>query len=81
MEVTGGLEKSLLHNSWRSFINCTLHKILGSQIKENEIGGNVATHGTDGKLETNFLVGKHGGKNPLERPWHKREDDIKMDLR
>jgi hypothetical protein len=26
------------------------------------------------------LVGKLEGKRPLERPWHKWEDNIKMDL-
>jgi hypothetical protein len=27
------------------------------------------------------LVGKPEGKRPLERTWHRWEDDIKMDLR
>jgi len=26
------------------------------------------------------LVGKPEGKRPLRRPWHRREDDIKMDF-
>ena len=26
------------------------------------------------------LVGKSEGKRPLERPWHRWEDNIKMDL-
>jgi hypothetical protein len=29
----------------------------------------------------NVLVGKPEGKRPLRRPRHKREDDIRMDLR
>jgi hypothetical protein len=27
------------------------------------------------------LVGRPEGKRPLGRPWHRREDNIKMDLR
>ena len=27
------------------------------------------------------LVGKPGGKRPLGRPWHRREVNIKMDLK
>jgi len=27
-----------------------------------------------------FLVGKSDGKSPLERPWRRSEDDIKLDL-
>jgi len=27
-----------------------------------------------------FLVGKHEGKNPMGRPRHRWEDNIKMDL-
>jgi len=28
-----------------------------------------------------ILVGKHEGKRPLGRSWHRWEDNIKMDLR
>jgi hypothetical protein len=28
-----------------------------------------------------ILVGKSEGKRPLRRPWHRREDNIRMDVR
>jgi hypothetical protein len=28
-----------------------------------------------------IFIGKLGGKRPLGRPWHKWEDNIRMDLR
>jgi len=34
----------------------------------------------DGRGVYRVLVGKPGGKRPLERPRRRREDDIKMDI-
>jgi len=41
--------------------------------------GHVACMG-EGRGEYRVLVGKPGGKRPLERPRHRWEDSIKMDL-
>jgi hypothetical protein len=42
--------------------------------------GNVARVG-DGKKVYKVLVGKPKGKRPLERPRHRWEDGIRMDLK
>jgi hypothetical protein len=36
--------------------------------------------GERGEVYTWFLVGKPEGKRPLGGPWHRWEDNIKMDL-
>jgi hypothetical protein len=53
-----------------SFITCTLHQIfLHDQIKENEMGGDVACMG-EMRNEYNILIRKSDGKRPFGRPKH-----------
>jgi hypothetical protein len=47
-------------------------------MKEDEVGGTCGTHG---RGIYRVLVGSSEGKRPLGRPRHRREDNIKMDLR
>jgi hypothetical protein len=65
----------------RNFITCTLHQtlLLGDQIKQNEIGGNVARV-KDTRNEYSILVGNSEGKRPLVRSRSKWKD-IRIDLR
>jgi hypothetical protein len=44
------------------------------------VGGTCSTHG-DGKDVYRVWVGRLESKRPLERPRHRWEDNIKMDLR
>jgi hypothetical protein len=44
------------------------------------VGRACGTHGRRDKVY-NVLVGKPEGKNPFERPRHRWEDGIRMDLR
>jgi hypothetical protein len=44
------------------------------------VGGACGTHGIGKKVYT-VLVGKPGGKRPLERPRRRWKDGIRMDLR
>jgi hypothetical protein len=46
---------------------------------ENEVGGACGMHGR-GKKRVQGFGGKPEGKRPLERPRHRWEDGIKMDL-
>jgi len=52
---------------------------LGDQIKKNEIGWHVARNG-ERRDVYRVLVGKHEGKRPLGRTWHRWKDIIKMDF-
>jgi hypothetical protein len=49
-------------------------------MKDNEVGGACDTHGRGEKSIQGF-GGKARRKEPLERPRHKWEDGIRMDLR
>jgi hypothetical protein len=52
---------------------------LGDQIKKNEMGEGCSAFG--GKRRAyRVLVEKRGGKRPLERTWHRLEDNIDMHL-
>jgi hypothetical protein len=44
------------------------------------MGWTCSRHG-EGRGVYRVLVGRPEGKRPLERPRHRREDNIKMDLR
>jgi hypothetical protein len=65
----------------RIFINCTLLQI-SLQIKSRKMrwAGHMAYMGVERKV-CRVLVGKPEGKRPLERPRHRWEDGIRMDLR
>jgi hypothetical protein len=49
-------------------------------IKEDEMGEACSVHGGDEKC-VQLLLGKPEGKRPVRRLRHRREDNIKMDLR
>jgi hypothetical protein len=77
-EVTG---------EWRKLHSGELHNLYSSpdiirQIKSRRMmwAGHVARMG-EGRNVYRVLVGKPKGKRPLERPRHRWEDGIKMDLR
>jgi hypothetical protein len=77
-EVTG---------EWRKLHNGERHNLYSSpdiirQIKSRRMrwAGHVARVG-EGRNVYRVLVGKPEGKRPLERPRHRREEGIKMDLR
>jgi hypothetical protein len=53
---------------------------LDDQMDTNEVGGACGDMGeTRGAYR--ILMGKPGGKRPLEKPRPRREDNIKMDLK
>jgi hypothetical protein len=73
--------------SWRKLHNDELHSLYSSPnivrvIKSRKMrwAGYVARMG-EGRGVYRVLVGKPEGKKPLERPRHRWEDNIKMDLR
>jgi hypothetical protein len=77
-EVTG---------EWRRLHNGELHNLYSSpdiirQIKSRRVrwAGHVACMG-EGRNVYRVLVRKPEGKRPLERPRHRWEDRIKIDLR
>jgi hypothetical protein len=53
---------------------------LNYQVKEDEMGRACSTNGEKRKAYR-ILVGKPEGRRPLGKPRHRREDNIKMDLR
>jgi len=59
----------------RSFMICTPNP--GSNW--GEVGGACSAYG-ENRVVYGVLVGTPEGKNPLGRPRHKWEDNIKMDL-
>jgi hypothetical protein len=72
---------------WRKLHNDDLHSLYSSPnfvrvIKSRRMRwvGHVA-HMGEGRGVYKVLVGEPEGKRPLERPRHKLEDDIKLDLR
>jgi hypothetical protein len=50
------------------------------QVKVNEVGGACGHMGEERKVYK-VLVGKPKGKRPLERPRHRWENGVRMDLR
>jgi hypothetical protein len=74
-ENTGGWRKQKMRLSM--ILLFTKH-YWDNQIKENEWTGNVARMGQV-RNEYIILIGNSEGKRPLTRPWHKWEDNIKID--
>jgi len=70
-----------LHNEELSYLYSSPNNVRVIKIKTNEMGGGgyVACMG-ERRGVNRVLVGKHEGKTPLERPRHRWEDNIKMDL-
>jgi hypothetical protein len=73
--------------SWRKLHNEELHGLYSSSgiakvIKARRMrwAGHVACMG-EVRCTYNILVGRPEGRRPLERPRHRWEDNIKMDLR
>jgi hypothetical protein len=73
--------------SWRKLYNDELHSLYSSPtivrvIKSRRMrwAGHVARMG-EGRGVYRVLVGRSGGKRPLERPWRTWENNIKKDLR
>jgi hypothetical protein len=52
---------------------------LGDKIEKNYMGIACSAHGGE-ERHVKVLVGKPEGKKPLERPRHRWDDNIKMDL-
>jgi hypothetical protein len=78
VEVAGGsgrLGNDELHNLYAS---PNIIRVIKS--KGMRWALHVARIGAMGKAYS-ILVGKPEGKTPLSRPWHKCEDNIKMDIR
>jgi hypothetical protein len=82
-----GLKRDEVTGHWRKLHNGELHNLYSSpdiirQIKPRRmrLAGHVA-HIGEGRKVCRALVGNPEGKRPLERPRHRWEDEIKMDLR
>jgi hypothetical protein len=82
-----GPKRDEVTGEWRKLHNGELHNLYSSpdiirQIKSRRMrwAGHVACIG-DGRIVYRVLVGKTEGKRPFERPRHRWEDGIKMDLR
>jgi hypothetical protein len=60
------------------FIRFTCYSA-GDKIEKKEMGRACGAYG-EGRGIYRFLVGKHQGKSPLERPGHRREDNFNIDL-
>jgi hypothetical protein len=82
-----GPERDDVTEEWRKLHNGELHNLYSSpdiirQIKSRRMrwAGHVACMG-EGRNVYRVLVGKPKGRRPLDRPRHKWEDGIKMDLR
>jgi hypothetical protein len=72
---------------WRKLHNDELHNLYSSlnivrviKLRKMKWAGHVA-HMGKGRGVYRVLVGRPKGKRPLERPRHRWEDNIKMDLR
>jgi hypothetical protein len=63
----------------RSFITCTLHKILGYQNKEGEMDRTCSIHGRE--VKHSVSVRKTECKTPVRRPRHRWEANIRMNVR
>jgi hypothetical protein len=83
---TFGPKRDKVMGEWRKTHNGELHNLYSSpdiirQIKSRRMrcAGHVACMGEERNVYR-VLVGKPGGKRPLERPRRRWEDGIKMDL-
>ena len=76
-EVTGEWRK--LHNEELSDLYSLLNIMRVVKSRRMSWAGHVARMG-EGRGVHRVLVGKPEGKRPLERPRHRWEDNIKMDL-
>jgi len=76
-EVTGEWRK--LHNEELSDLYSSPNFVRVIKSRRMKWAGNVARMG-EGIGVYRDLVGKGEGKRPLGRPWHRWEDNIKMDL-
>jgi hypothetical protein len=81
-----GPKRDEVTGEWRKLHSGELHNLYSSpdiirQIKSRRMrwAGHVARIG-EGRNMYKVLVGKPEGKRPLERPRHRWEDGIKMDL-
>jgi hypothetical protein len=82
-----GPKRDEVTGEWRKLQNGELHNLYGSedimgQIKSRKMrwAGHVARMG-EGRNVYRVLVGKPEGNRPLERPRHRWENRIEMDLR
>jgi hypothetical protein len=82
-----GLKRNEVTGEWRKLHSGELHILYSSpdiirQIRSRRMtcAGHVARMG-EGRDVYRVLVGKPEGKRPFERPRHRWEDGIKMDLR
>jgi hypothetical protein len=82
-----GPKRDEVTGDWRKLHNEELHNLYSSpdiiwQVKSRRMrqAGHVARIGEERKVYK-ILVGKPEGKRPLERPKHRWEDGIRMDLR
>jgi hypothetical protein len=82
-----GPKRDEVTGEWRKMHNWELHNLYSSpdiirQVKSRRMrwAGHVA-HMGEGRNVYRVLMGKPKGKRPLEKPRHRWEDGIKMDLR
>jgi hypothetical protein len=82
-----GPKRDEVTGEWRKLHNEELHILYSSpniirQIKSRRMrwAGHVARMGEEGNVHR-VLMGKPEGKRPLERPRHRWEHGIRMDLR
>ena len=76
-EVIGEWRK--LRNEERNDLYCSSSIVRVIKSRRMRWAGHVARMG-EGRVVCRVLVGKPEGKKPLGRPWHRLEDNIKMDL-
>jgi hypothetical protein len=75
-----------LRGEWRKLHSGELHNLYSSsdiirQIKSRRMWAGHGARMSEGRNVYWVLVGKPEGKRPPERPRHRGEDGIKMDLR
>jgi len=76
-EVTGEWRK--LHNEEFNYLYCSPNIVRVLKSRRTRWAGHVA-HMVEGRGMYRVLVGKPEGRRPLERPRHRWEDTIKLDL-
>ena len=78
-EVTGEWRK--LHNEEINDLYSSTNICSGDNIEKTDEAGACSTYGGEERRGIyRVLVGKPEGKRALGRPWHRWEDNIKMDL-